>query len=98
MKSFHGRVGWEKRSVEGPTILVGRSRLTDALGVAIPAGVSPDRLDEGFVIVCRGDRPLLAGNNDGPYHGTEYAGPQGVPPMRTSPPTATPTAICHPKA
>ena len=25
------------------------------------------------MIVCRGDRLLLAGNNDGPYHGTEYA-------------------------
>ena len=25
------------------------------------------------MIVCKGDRLLLAGNNDGPYHGTEYA-------------------------
>ena len=61
------------QSPAGKLILVGRSRLSDALGVAIPAGLSPDRRDEGFVIACRGDRLLLAGNNDGPYHGTEYA-------------------------
>ncbi len=60
------------QDVEGPVILVGRSRLSDALGVPVPAG-GPDRRDEGFVIVCRGDRLLLAGNDDGPYHGTEYA-------------------------
>lgn len=61
------------QDVKGPVILVGRSRLSDALGVPVPAGVGPDRRDEGFVIVCRGDRLLLAGNDDGPYHGTEYA-------------------------
>ncbi|MFA6107960.1 MAG: DUF4838 domain-containing protein [Candidatus Latescibacterota bacterium] len=33
----------------------------------------PARREEGYAIVCRGDRLLLAGNNDGPYHGTEYA-------------------------
>ena len=54
-------------------MLVGRSRLSDSLGVAIPGGVSPSRREEGFVIVCKGDRLLLAGNNDGPFHGTEYA-------------------------
>ena len=63
----------DAQSPAGKLILVGRSRLSDALGVAIPAGLSPDRRDEGFVIACRGDRLLLAGNNDGPYHGTEYA-------------------------
>jgi hypothetical protein len=56
----------DAQSVKGPVILVGRSRLSDALGVAVPAGLSPDRRDEGFVIVCRGDRLLLAGNNDTP--------------------------------
>ncbi len=61
------------QDVKGPVILVGRSRLSDALGVPVPAGVGPDRRDEGFVIVCRGDRLLLVGNDDGPYHGTEYA-------------------------
>ena len=57
----------------GPLILVGRSRLSDGLGVAIPGGVTSARREEGFVIACKGDRLLLAGNNDGPYHGTEYA-------------------------
>lgn len=57
----------------GTLVLVGRSRLSDGLGVAIPAGLTPGRRDEGFVIVCRNERLLLAGNNDGPYHGTEYA-------------------------
>jgi len=61
------------QSVKGPAILVGRSRLSDAMGVAIPAGVRSNRRDEGFAIACRGDRLLLAGNDDGPYHGTEYA-------------------------
>ncbi|NUQ64208.1 MAG: DUF4838 domain-containing protein [Pirellulales bacterium] len=57
----------------GPLVLVGRSRLSEAMGVEMPAGLTPSRRDEGFVIACRGDRLLLAGNNDGPYHGTEYA-------------------------
>lgn len=58
----------------GPLILVGRSRLTDAMADAkIPAGLTPSRAEEGFVILCRGDRLLLAGNDEGPYHGTEYA-------------------------
>ncbi|MBC8869133.1 MAG: DUF4838 domain-containing protein [Planctomycetes bacterium] len=61
------------QSPAGKLILVGRSRLSDAMGVDIPGGLSPARRDEGFVIICRGDRLLLAGNNDGPYHGTEYA-------------------------
>ena len=57
----------------GPLVLVGRSRLSDRLGLAIPGGVTAARREEGFVIACKGDRLLLAGNNDGPYHGTEYA-------------------------
>jgi hypothetical protein len=57
----------------GKLVLVGRSRLSDAMGVDVPGGLSPGRRDEGFLIVCQGDRLLLAGNNDGPYHGTEYA-------------------------
>ncbi|MBI5094629.1 MAG: DUF4838 domain-containing protein [Candidatus Hydrogenedentes bacterium] len=58
---------------QGALILVGASKLTDAVGVKIPSGLSDNRRDEGFVIVCAADRLLLAGNNDGPYHGTEYA-------------------------
>lgn len=58
----------------GPLILVGRSRLSDAIAdTNIPAGLTPSRNEEGFVVLCRGDRLLLAGNDEGPYHGTEYA-------------------------
>jgi hypothetical protein len=63
----------DSQSLAGPLVLVGRSRLSDTLGVTIPSGLSPARREEGFVIVCRGDRLLLAGNSEGPYHGTEYA-------------------------
>ncbi len=57
----------------GPLVLVGASKLTQPLPVSIPSGVTTTRREEGFVIWCRGDRLVLAGNNDGPYHGTEYA-------------------------
>jgi hypothetical protein len=63
----------DSQSPAGALILVGPSQLSDSLGIAIPAGVTSARREEGFVIVCKGDRLLLAGNNDGPYHGTEYA-------------------------
>jgi hypothetical protein len=59
--------------VPGAAVLVGASRLTEALRVVVPSGLSGSRREEGYVIVCRGDRLVLAGNNDGPYHGTEYA-------------------------
>ena len=58
---------------EGPAILVGRSRWTDAAKVEIPSGLTNARREEGFIILCRGDRLILAGNDEGPYHGTEYA-------------------------
>ena len=31
------------------------------------------RDEEGYLILARGDRMLLAGNEAAPYHGTEYA-------------------------
>lgn len=69
----------------GSLILVGRSKLTDEMGVVIPSGMSNSMREEGFVIVCRGDRLVLAGNDSSrdiqeseprsnpSYHGTEYA-------------------------
>jgi hypothetical protein len=60
-------------SPTGPLILVGRSRFSKPFDEKIPKGVTDARREEGFVIVCRGARLLLAGNDDGPYHGTEYA-------------------------
>jgi len=58
---------------EGPLVLVGRSRLTDEMHIEIPSGLTPARKEEGFVVRAAGDRLLLAGNDAGPYHGTEYA-------------------------
>ncbi len=57
----------------GPLVLVGSSTLTDRMGLDIPSGLTDSRRDEGFVNVCRGERLVLAGNDAGPYHGTEYA-------------------------
>lgn len=57
----------------GPVVLIGRSRLTDHLKVYIPYGVTPARNEEGFLILSTDDMLLLAGNDAGPYHGTEYA-------------------------
>lgn len=61
---------------QGPLVLVGRSRLTDAMKpehLDLPDGLTPDRKEEGYLIACSGDRLVLAGNDRGPYHGTEYA-------------------------
>jgi hypothetical protein len=66
-------VATDADKVQGALVLVGRSRLTDAMGVKVPSGLTNERRGEGFVVACRGDRLVLAGNNDGPYHGTEYA-------------------------
>lgn len=59
--------------VTGALVLVGPSALTEAMDLEIPAGVTNARREEGFVIECRPGRLVLAGNSDGPYHGTEYA-------------------------
>jgi len=58
---------------QGALILVGRSKFTDEMGVAIPSGLTNARREEGFVIHCEEDRLVLAGNDEGPYHGSEYA-------------------------
>jgi hypothetical protein len=63
----------DDRMPEGPVVFVGKSRLTAGLDAQVPAGVTPQRAEEGFFIDCKGDRLLLAGNDEGPYHGTEYA-------------------------
>jgi hypothetical protein len=56
---------------EGRLILVGPSPLTRDL--KIPSGLTNARREEGYILLCRGDRLVLAGNDEGPYHGTEYA-------------------------
>src|SRR5262249_15045 len=54
-------------------ILVGKSALTAKWNAKIPAGLTPQRNEEGFILLCAGNRLLLAGNDEAPYHGTEYA-------------------------
>ncbi|GMU54095.1 MAG: hypothetical protein AMXMBFR33_32410 [Candidatus Xenobia bacterium] len=61
----------DDQPLSGNLVLVGPSRLADS--VEIPSGLSNARREEGFVIVCTAARLLLAGNDLGPYHGTEYA-------------------------
>ncbi len=49
---------------EGNRILVGRSRLTDAIDdLKIPEGITPALREEGYVIRCAGNTLVLAGND-----------------------------------
>ena len=58
----------------GPLVLVGPSRLTDAIpDLRIPSGHTKHLREEGFVIRTHGDRLVLAGNDAEPYLGTRYA-------------------------
>ena len=64
----------DDQDVAGPLVLVGKSRLTDQiLQLDVPAGRTKNLQDEGFVIWCKGDRLVLAGNDTPPYRGTRYA-------------------------
>jgi hypothetical protein len=63
----------DTQAATGATILVGRSRLTTARDAAIPHGLTVERREEGFLIETDANTLLLAGNDQGPYHGTEYA-------------------------
>jgi hypothetical protein len=58
----------------GTLVLVGRSRLTDAIpGLEIPSGRTKDLREEGFVVRTCGGNLVLAGNDAEPYLGTRYA-------------------------
>lgn len=63
----------DEKEPGGPLILVGKSRLTQSMKDKIPSGLTPSRREEAFLIFCKGDRLILAGNDEGPYHGSEYA-------------------------
>ncbi len=63
----------DKSPVAGGLILVGKSIATDRLGIDIPSGLTPERNEEGYLISNSKSRLVLAGNDAGPYHGTEYA-------------------------
>lgn len=57
----------------GTVILVGRSKRTAKYDATIPSGMTPLREEEGYAIVRDGNTLVLAGNDEGPYHGSEYA-------------------------
>jgi len=63
----------ENEVVNGPIVLVGVSKRAAALKLDIPAGVTPLRTEEGYLICTRGNALVLAGNDDGPYQGTFFA-------------------------
>jgi hypothetical protein len=63
----------DDQPVKGALVLVGASKKTEPLNLKIPAGMTPDRKEEGYLIYANGDTLVLAGNNDGPYLGTYYA-------------------------
>jgi hypothetical protein len=63
----------DEKDPGGTVILVGKSALTQPLNDKIPSGLTPSRREEGFVVLTKGNHLLLAGNDEGPYHGTEYA-------------------------
>jgi len=54
-------------------ILVGRGKLTEQFDKTIPSGLTNRREEEGYAILTDGNTLVLAGNDEGPYHGTEYA-------------------------
>ena len=60
----------------GAVIFIGQSTMTDAMknkGVTIPTGVTKSLREEGYVVFCKGDSLVLAGNDTEPYYGTRYA-------------------------
>src|SRR5439155_3920166 len=64
----------DEQETTGPAILIGASRFTEKLAdLKIPSGLTPQLREEGFVVQCRADRLVLAGNDAGPYFGTRYA-------------------------
>jgi hypothetical protein len=63
----------DDKPVLGSVILVGRSALTKAFDGRIPAGMTPDRNEEGYLILAADNWLVLAGNDAPVYHGTEYA-------------------------
>jgi hypothetical protein len=63
----------DKSTFTGNVILVGKSHATDQLKSEISSGLTPERKEEGFLIEGKNNHLVLAGNDAGPYHGTEYA-------------------------
>ncbi|NQU09666.1 DUF4838 domain-containing protein [bacterium] len=66
-------IAGDQQDPGGAVILVGRSKLTARYNAKIPSGLTPPRREEGFLLLTDGNRLVLAGNDAGPYHGSEYA-------------------------
>jgi len=66
-------VGDDAAVPAGARILVGRSKLTAKYDATIPSGLTNLREEEGYAILTDRNTLVLAGNDEGPYHGTEYA-------------------------
>jgi hypothetical protein len=58
---------------QGAVVLVGASKRTSKLDLKIPAGITRERVEEGYLLAARGDALVLAGNDEGPYNGTYFA-------------------------
>ena len=63
----------EDAAPAGPVILVGQSKRVQSLNLDIPKGQSSARTEDGYTIHCKGDVLVLAGNDEGPFHGSHYA-------------------------
>ena len=57
----------------GTRIFVGRRGPTAKYERTIPSGLTNLREEEGYAIITDPGTLVLAGNDEGPYHGTEYA-------------------------
>jgi len=64
----------DAQEVTGPVILVGASTRTAQIkDLAIPSGLTAERNEDGYLLFCKGNTLVLAGNDAGPYFGTHYA-------------------------
>jgi hypothetical protein len=61
------------QATTGPVILVGASERTAKLDLKIPTGITRERVEEGYLLLAKGDVLVLAGNDEGPYNGTYFA-------------------------
>lgn len=60
-------------ATQGAVVLVGASDRTTKLDLKLPAGLTRERAEEGYLLLAKGDALVLAGNDEGPYNGTYFA-------------------------
>src|SRR5690242_3187440 len=49
------------QETKGPIVLVGQSERTDKMNLKIPAGITNERNEEGYLLLAKGDTLVLAG-------------------------------------